>query len=234
MVVNPPNLRYTDINMMTGRVFMNTTTASNKKEWLLRLCFLTLGLIIAHLGVTLFLISNLGTDTFTVFASGISHTTGVSVGLCHSGIQCVLIILMLLFTKGYIKTGSFICCLLGGPIIDFFNWILGRFLSESSPMPARLLIMVLGCLILSVGMALVIASDAGTGPNDLVAVILTDRLGRFQFRTVRICCDLFFIIVGFLLGGTVGIGTVAAAFLVGPVVQFFLPIHQKNIQRILF
>lgn len=209
------------------------TTQTNRREWLLRLCFLTLGLIIAHLGVTLFLISSLGTDTFTVFASGISHTTGISVGLCHSGIQCILILLMILFTKGYIKTGSFICCLLGGPIIDMFNWLLGRFVTAASPMALRLAVMVLGCVILSVGMALVIASDAGTGPNDLVAVILTDKLQKFQFRTVRICCDLFFIAAGWLLGGTVGIGTVAAAFLVGPVVQIFLPIHKKNIGRVL-
>lgn len=210
-----------------------STSIKNRREWFLRLCFLTLGLIIAHLGVTLFLISDLGTDTFTVFASGISHTTGISVGLCHSGIQCVLIILMILFTRGYIKTGSFICCILGGPIIDVFNWMLGRFISAASPMPVRFLTMVLGCVILSIGMALVISSDAGTGPNDLVAVILTDKLNRFQFRTVRICCDLFFIIAGYLLGGTVGIGTVVAAFLVGPIVQIFRPVHQKNIERIL-
>ncbi len=205
----------------------------NRREWLLRLCFLTLGLIIAHLGVTLFLISSLGTDTFTVFAAGISHITGISVGLCHSGIQCVLIVLMILFTKGYIKTGSFICCLLGGPIIDVFNWLLGRFVNEDSPFILRLAVMALGCVILAIGMALVIVSDAGTGPNDLVAVILTDKLKKFQFRTVRICCDLFFIIVGWLLGGTVGIGTVTAAFLVGPVAQVFLPVHRRNIERVL-
>ena len=68
---------------------MREHIAENKKDWFLRLCFLTLGLIIAHLGVTLFLISNLGKDTFTVFAAGIAHLTGISVGLCHSGIQCV-------------------------------------------------------------------------------------------------------------------------------------------------
>lgn len=206
---------------------------TNRREWLLRLCFLTLGLIIAHLGVTLFLISSLGTDTFTVFAAGVSHITGISVGLCHSGIQCVLIVLMVLFTKGYIKTGSFICCLLGGPIIDAFNWLLGRFVNADSPFVLRLAVMALGCVILAIGMALVIVSDAGTGPNDLVAVILTDKLKKFQFRTVRICCDLFFIIVGWLLGGTVGIGTVTAAFLVGPVAQFFLPVHRRNIERVL-
>ena len=100
-------------------------------------------------------------------------------------------------------------------------------------MPVRMIVMVLGCVILSIGMALVIASDAGTGPNDLVAVILTDKLRKFQFRTVRICCDLFFVAAGWLLGGTVGIGTIAAAFLVGPIVQFFLPVHQRNIEHIL-
>ena len=208
-------------------------TVKNKKEWLIRLCLLTLGLIIAHLGVTLFLISSLGTDTFTVFAAGISNTIHVPVGLCHSGIQCILIVLMILFTKNYIKTGSFICCIVGGPIIDVFNWVLGRFVTEESAMPVRMIVMVLGCVILSIGMALVIASDAGTGPNDLVAVILTDKLRKFQFRTVRICCDLFFVAAGWLLGGTVGIGTIAAAFLVGPIVQFFLPVHQRNIEHIL-
>ncbi len=208
-------------------------TVKNKKEWAIRLCLLTLGLIIAHLGVTLFLISSLGTDTFTVFAAGISNTIHVPVGLCHSGIQCILIVLMILFTKNYIKTGSFICCIVGGPIIDVFNWVLGRFVTEESAMPVRMIVMVLGCVILSIGMALVIASDAGTGPNDLVAVILTDKLRKFQFRTVRICCDLFFVAAGWLLGGTVGIGTIAAAFLVGPIVQFFLPVHQRNIEHIL-
>lgn len=209
------------------------TNKKNYREWLPRLALLTLGLIIAHLGVTLFLISSLGTDTFTVFAAGISNTIHIPVGLCHSGIQCLLIAVMLLFTREYIKTGSFICCILGGPVIDVFNWLLGRFVSEASPLFVRLPVMVCGCIILSIGMALVIASDAGTGPNDLVAVILTDKLKKFQFRTVRICCDLFFVAAGWLLGGTVGIGTIVAAFLVGPVVQIFLPIHKRNIERLL-
>lgn len=212
---------------------MNLTLRKPDRTWWLRLGLLTLGLAIAHLGVTLFLISELGSDAFTVLAAGLAHTLGLSVGLCHSGIQALLIVLMLLFAKGYIKTGSFVCCLLGGPIIDGFTWLLGGLVSAASPMYQRLLVMLLGCVILSIGMALVISSDAGTGPNDLVAVILADRLPRFQFRTVRVCCDLLFILTGWLLGGTVGIGTVAAAFLVGPVVQLFRPIHRRWIDRLL-
>ena len=108
-----------------------------RREWLIRLGFLTLGLTIAHLGVTLFLRSDLGTDAFTVFANGLAHATGVSVGLCHSGIQCVLIVAMALFTQGYIKTGSFVCCILGGPIIDGFTWLLGGLVSGGSPIDRK-------------------------------------------------------------------------------------------------
>lgn len=51
--------------------------------------------------------------------------------------------------------------------------------------------MILGCVILSIGMSIVIKSNAGTGPNDLIAIILTDKLQKFQFRWVRMTCDLF-------------------------------------------
>lgn len=76
-------------------------------------------------------------------------------------------------------------------------------------------------------MSVVINSEAGTGPNDLVAMILTDKLERFQFRWVRMACDLCFLAVGFALGGVVGVGTLVAAFLVGPCAQVWLPITQK-------
>ena len=82
-------------------------------------------------------------------------------------------------------------------------------------------------MILALGMSIVINSNAGTGPNDLVAVILSDKIERVEFRWIRVACDLFFVALGFLLGGTVGAGTIAAAFLTGPLVQFWLPVTRK-------
>lgn len=82
-------------------------------------------------------------------------------------------------------------------------------------------------------MSLVIRSDAGTGPNDLVAVILADKLKRFQFRWVRMTCDAVFMVVGLLLGGTIGLGTVLAVFLIGPVAQWFLPRSERLVSRCL-
>ncbi len=81
-------------------------------------------------------------------------------------------------------------------------------------------------------MTIVIKSEAGTGPNDLVAVVISDKSGR-KFAPVRIGVDLLFALSGFLLGGTVGIGTLICAFVVGPVAGFFLPLNEGIIRRLL-
>ncbi len=84
--------------------------------------------------------------------------------------------------------------------------------------------MLIGCIVLGFRMSVVIKSNSGTGSNDLIAMIISDKINKrkqISFRWVRIGCDLFFVLVGFLLGGTVGIGTVTAVVLTGPAVQFF-------------
>lgn len=213
--------------------FAVDTSSRTAAGWIRALLFLLLGLTIAHLGVTLFLLSELGTDTFTVFIQGLSRTVHLTIGTVHVIILCLLMVLMFFTTKGYIKPGTVVCAFCGGPIIDLFTWLFGGWINAGSPMPIRLFSMILGCVILAAGMSIVINSNAGTGPNDLVAIILSDKLSFIQFRWVRIGCDACFVLLGFLLGGTVGIGTLAAVCLTGPLVQFWLPITRRFLQKFL-
>jgi hypothetical protein len=99
-------------------------------------------------------------------------------------------------------------------------------------MPVRLVLNVLGCGILAYGMTIVIKSEAGTGPNDLVAVVLSDKTHK-KFAPVRVGVDLLFALSGFLLGGTVGIGTLICAFVVGPVAGYFLPYNERIIKNLI-
>ncbi|MCC8136870.1 MAG: YitT family protein [Clostridiales bacterium] len=207
--------------------FSKDTSGRSLLGWCEALIVLFLGLTVAHLGISLFLLASFGSDPFTVMVQGIALTAGVSVGTVHVIISTLLMAVMFLTTKGYVMPGTVICAFCGGPIINFFSWLLSPVLSGSSPLPLRLLGVVLGCVILALGMSVVINSEAGTGPNDLIAMILTDRLKRFQFRWVRMACDLCFLIAGFLLGGVVGVGTLVAVFLVGPCAQLWLPITKK-------
>lgn len=149
------------------------------KEWAIRLVLLLLGLTVAHLGVTLFLQSDLGSDPFSVLVQGISMQVGLSFGTTHVIVTCALMAIMLVTTRGYVLPGTVVCAFCGGPIIDAFTWLLGGFINASLPMALR------------------VSSS----------------------------------VVGFVLGGTVGLGTVLAVFLIGPVVQWFLPRSQKIVER---
>ena len=151
-----------------------------------------LGLVIAHFGVTLFLISSLGADPFNVFVQGIYRT-----------IESKL-------PEDLLSNG---------------------FLTQELPIWGRGLMLVFGCIILAYGMTIVIKSDTGTGPNDLVAVVISDKT-KLKFSIIRLCIDGVFALIGFLLGGILGVGTLVCIALVGPVAGLFMPINEKAVNSL--
>lgn len=206
------------------------------KEWGLRILILMLGLTIAHLGVTLFLLSDLGSDPFNVFVQGVfrSLTGGgafafLTHGRTHVAISLLIVAVLLLVDRSYIKIGTALCMIFGGPIIDLFTLLLQPLLGGAG-MVLRLCMLVAGCVILAYGMTIVIRSDAGTGPNDLVALVVSEKTG-WKFSLTRIAVDALFALGGWLLGGTVGLGTLVCMFLVGPVAGFFLPVNGRLVDR---
>lgn len=215
------------------------STKEKIKEILIRVIILMIGLTIAHLGVTLFLLANLGVDPFNVFVQGIFNTiqkfcnfSFLTHGRTHVCISVIIILVLLFVDKSYIKIGTLLCMIFGGPIIDMFNVLLGFLFTETSPFWYRLVFNALGCVILAFGMTMVIRSEAGTGPNDLVAVVISDKLKK-KFSIMRVIVDVIFVVAGFALSGTVGIGTVVCAVLVGPVAGFFMPLSQRIVDMIL-
>ena len=170
------------------------------KEKVLRVIILFIGLVIAHLGVTLFLLADLGADPFNVFIQGLFRLFGMYVPVLTHGIThmiiCFLIILILLFVdKSYIKIGTVICMFFGGPIIDVFTMLLTSMGISNYVFGLKVVVLALGCAILAFGMTIVIKSEAGTGPNDLVAVVISEKR-KWRFGIVRIAVDFSFIIVG--------------------------------------
>lgn len=202
------------------------------REMAVRVVLLLLGLWIAHLGVTLFLQTNLGSDPFNVFVQGLFRAlpwpdwAGMTHGRVHLLVSLLIMVVLLVVDRSYVGIGTVLCMALGGPIIDVYTLWLSPFLNETLPLAVRVPLLAVGCVILAFGMTIVIRSEAGTGPNDLVAVVLSDKSGK-PFGPVRIGVDLTFAMVGFALGGVVGVGTIICAFLVGPAAQLFFPVSEK-------
>lgn len=209
------------------------------KEILTRIVILFIGLTIAHLGVTLFLLADLGADPFNVLIQGIFRTTGTienwplqTHGNTHVAICFLIILVLLVVDRSYIKIGTILCMIFGGPIIDIFTLLLQAPLGNISSLPAKIVINGIGCVILAFGMTIVMKSDAGTGPNDLVSIVLSDKIHK-NFGIVRVIVDITFVAIGFLLGGSFGIGTLICAFLVGPVANIFLPFNENWIKKVI-
>ena len=209
------------------------------RENALRAVILLVGLAIAHLGVTLFILSDLGSDPFNVLVQGLfrtlSRVTGWDVlthGRVHIAVSLLIIFVLLVVDRSYVKLGTVLCMVCGGPIIDGYTPLLGPVFARLENMPARIALLALGCVILAYGMTVVIKSDAGTGPNDLVAVVLSDKIKK-PFSIVRIVVDVCFVVAGWLLGGVFGVGTIICAALVGPVAGLFLPVNERLVARTL-
>ena len=203
-----------------------------RRELAVRVVLLLAGLCVAHLGVTLFLQSDLGSDPFNVFVQGLFRGipwpafAAMTHGRTHLLVSLVILLVLLAVDRSYVGIGTVLCMALGGPIIDVYTLWLSPVIHGGLPLPLRLAPLVAGCVILAFGMTIVIRSQAGTGPNDLVAVVLSDKL-RKPFGPVGIGVDLTFALVGLALGGGVGLGPVICAFLVGPAAQLFFPISQR-------
>ena len=201
-----------------------------------RVLLLLAGLTIAHLGVTLFLQADMGSDPFNVLIQGLFRFFPwpgfMTHGYVHMGVSFLIILVLLVLDRSYIRIGTLLCMILGGPIIDVFSLILRGVIHSGLPLVWRVCCLALGCVILAFGMTIVIKSQAGTGPNDLVAVVISDKTKK-KFGIVRIIVDVCFAGIGSLLGGTIGLGTVICACLVGPTAQVFLPVSEKLCGRFL-
>ena len=207
------------------------------RETILRLLILFVGLVIAHLGVTLFLLADLGADPFNVLIQGLRlllEKAGIALthGTVHMIICFLIILILLIVDRHYIKAGTVVCMFCGGPIIDGFTWLLQGLGIGGASLAVKIIVLVLGCGILAFGMTIVIRSEAGTGPNDLVAVVISEKT-KARFGIIRIAVDCSFVLIGFLLGGKFGIGTLICAFLVGPVADFCMPVSQSIVDHAL-
>lgn len=209
-----------------------------------RLILFFVGMSIIQFGVALFLKTNIGSDPFTVFTQGLAFTldkTGlknfslvkliagsaqVTPGVANMIILVVLFCIVLLVERTRIKIGTLICVVGVGPIIDLGIKVVSYFPVESYNYVIRALLVAFGCFIIAIGFSILSASNVGVAPNDIVPFIIQDKT-KAQYRWIRIGLDGGFLIIGFILGGTVGIGTVIAMLTTGPFIQFCLPYGEK-------
>ncbi len=207
-------------------------SVDSKKELLVRSLYFLMGVCICAFGAAMFVLCDTGTDPFGMLMQGIARTFGLSNGIAHISINAVLILVILAIDRSYIRIGTFISLVGMGTVIDLASRLLRGIIHSGLPFWLRFFLMLLACIILSLGLDCIISAQIGTGANDLVAVIISDK-AHWQFRWVRIAVDVTWVFSGLLLGGVAGVGTIAAALIIGPIAQFFMPPIRMLLQTFL-
>ncbi len=184
-----------------------------------RILMTVVGVTVCGFSVGMFSFSNFGMDPFQVLAHGIWKHTSLGFGVLYMIINLVMLLVILLVDKRKIGLGTFINVFLFGYIVQFSSWVYGMWF----PLPSitiKIIFLICGIVIMCFGSALYYTGDLGVSTYDAVALILSEKkVAKFQY--CRVGSDLICTLIGYLLGATVGIGTLVTAFFMGPLITFF-------------
>ncbi|RSK25726.1 YitT family protein [Bacillus sp. HMF5848] len=190
-----------------------------KKESILRWSFFLFGLLVLAFGIALTIKGRiLGIGPWDVFHYGLFLQLGLSIGSWSIIVGFILLFISFIITKSLPKIGAFLNMLLLGLFIDFFNWLL----PNTDSMLAAMTLFVLGVIILGYGIGLYVSADFGAGPRDSIMLVIVEKTG-WSIQSVRNAIEIVVFLLGWALGGPVGIGTVLIAFGLGPIIGKSIP-----------
>lgn len=184
-----------------------------------RIVFALIGVILTGISVGIIQKSNLGTDPFTSFTTGLSNLIHIRFGIVYIIVCALSLIGVFILDKHYIGLATILNLFLTGIIADGTRGILENFIRNDSYI-IRLLVLLSGIIIMCFAASLYFTADLGISAYDAVSKIMADKT-KIKFKTCRIITDLICVIIGFMLKANVGVGTVITAFFMGPLISYF-------------
>lgn len=181
-----------------------------------RIIQLLVGLTLFGVGIGLMLRSGLGLPPWDVLHQGLTEQFGLTVGVWSIIVSFAVLTLWLPLRERY-GLGTLLNAVIIGAVIDVTVLLI------PGPINVWLDSLMLAGGILAIGLAsgLYIGANLGPGPRDGLMTAIARR--GPSIRTTRWGLEIVVLITGILMGGTFGVGTIAFAVFIGPLVQFFLP-----------
>ncbi|MBR0473370.1 MAG: hypothetical protein IJJ19_00050 [Erysipelotrichaceae bacterium] len=170
------------------------------------------------IGIVFELFAALGGDSITVIEEGLSKTLGVMVGTASILYSTFMITLVFFFARKYLGWTTIANALMIGSFMNLFYPLLAPIFT-SDILFYRYLVLLASVVLISIGCVILIRYQSGMNTADALATEIAARL-HVEFRYARIALDGLMIGLGYVLGGTVGIGTIIAMALTGPAIDY--------------
>ncbi len=190
------------------------------------------GIFFIGTGVAFNAAAALGNDPIGIMYDGIRNVAKLSpeqLGMASNIVNISLVVLVLLLNRHYINIGTLIYIVPYGTIVDMGRKIY-YVMFKVQTLPTQIIGAGLGCLFLYLGVAMFIAADIGLDPFTGIVMVLRDKCKK-EYKVVKICFDIVCILIGFILGGKIGIITILTAATAGPVIQLFADCIKKQLKR---
>ena len=203
------------------KVYWSSDKSFNLKPKLSTSFFLIFGLIIFGFGEGLLILSTTGNSPWSVLAEGISKNSKLSIGAA-TFLVSVSVLLLWIFLKQKPGLGTIFNIIIISAMIDITLY----FFDAPSSVWSKYLLSILSVMLVGIGSGIYLVANLGPGPRDGLMTGLT-KMTNLPIASVRACLEISVVIVGWYLGGTVGLGTLIFAFGIGPCVAFGLFIVNK-------
>jgi len=201
------------------------------RNFTIRTLFFIVGLFILSFGVSLTIKADLGAGAWDALNVGLEHGVGLTVGTWVIIVGMILIVSNALLAKERPDFLALITVTILGPMIDFWlqvfmaDWVFTSFL-------AQLGVLIMGVVFVSLGIATYIQPKLPLIPIDNFMVSIQKRF-NLQITKAKTITEAFALLMAFLFGGPIGIGTVVILFMLGPTIQFFDPKAKNVLGRLL-
>ena len=195
----------------------------NRRKIILQWCQIAAGLAVFAFGVHLTIYANIGLAPWDCLGMGISYHTILNYGLAMTVMSLVILLIDILLREriGY---GTIIDALLTGNLVQLYNNV--NPLPENQNVWLGILVMLAGFVFMALGMWIYMSAAQCCGPRDSLLVGLGKRMPKLPIGVVEIILWAAVLLIGWFLGGPVGIGTLISTFGAGAVMQFvYLLLH---------
>lgn len=198
-----------------------------KKDIGLRWIFFFVGLIILGLGVALTVKgSTFGVGSWDVLHIGLFKQLGLSIGLWSIIMGIIVITIASIGLGEFPRIGTFTNMVCIGIFIDLFNWLI----PNPETIFFQLIAFILGAVLIATGSGIYISANLGAGPRDSLMLLIVKK-ASISVAVSRTIMEVIVAIIGFLLGGPLGIGTVFIAFAVGPIMQITMKYTENFLEQ---
>jgi len=178
------------------------------------------GLVILSLGIYLTKLSQFGLSPWAALSDGLDVKTGIGFGYITQLIGVVVLVFSMVVFRTKVGIGTIFNVLFVGLFLEFYEVV---YKDLPNQLWLEIIVFTVGLLLMTFGRSLYIASELGQGPRDGLFVGLA-RTTKYPVKYIKLSIELIVFLIGFSLGGRIGIGTVITVFASGYLVQFFFKV----------